>query len=361
MTLLIIYVLVALGFSFLCSIAEAVILSVNPSYVALLEKNHWRTGHALRQMLDDINRPLAAILTLNTVAHTIGAAGAGAQAAAVFGSAYVGIASAVLTLLILVFSEIIPKTLGAYYWRRLVPGTVYGLRLLIPLMLPFVKLSELITSRFAAHSNITGFSRREFAALAELGGEEGKLEEREIKIVKNLLHLRDTRVKDVMTPRMVMFSLPETSTVGDYIEQHGERRFSRVPVYGDHPEAITGFVLRTQLLSAQAEGKSERPLTDFLLELPALPDKTSLSHAFEYFLETRAHIMLVVDEYGGVQGLVTLEDLLETLLGLEIVDEGDSVADLQQQARDMWRRRASAMGLSIDEPPPGNERTDPQH
>lgn len=349
MALLILYVAIALGFSFLCSIAEAVILSVNAPYLALLEKSNRRSGRLLRRLLGDINKPLAAILTLNTVAHTIGAAGAGAQAAVVFGSAYVGVASAVLTLLILVFSEIIPKTLGAYYWRALAPATAYTLQLLIPAMYPFVKLSELLTRRFAQHANLSGFSRREFAAMADIGAQEGELATREIRILKNLLLLRDSAVEDVMTPRTVMFVLPETMTVAEYFRKHGNSRFSRIPVYRDEPERITGFVLRNSLLAAQAEDQFDKPLEHFRRELPALLNKTSLSLAFESFLETRSHIMLVVDEYGGVEGLVTLEDLIETLLGLEIVDESDRTADLQQLARDLWRRRAQAMGLEVEE------------
>ena len=349
MFMLIVYVLVALVFSFLCSIAEAVLLSVRTSYIGLLEQDGRRVGKILRGLQAEINRPLAAILTLNTIAHTVGAAGAGAQAAAVFGNQWLGLASAILTFLILVFSEIIPKTLGARYWRQLAPATAHGLRALIWLLKPFVVMAELFTRSLGGSEKPQGVDRAEFAAMAVEGTRVGALAEKESHILQNLLRLRETRVEAAMTPRTVVFSLPETLTVSEFFHAHGAMRFSRMPIYRDESEKVTGFVLRSDLLLAQARGNTDTPLATYRRAMPALPETASLSRAFDEFLRQRAHLMVIVDEYGSVEGILTLEDILETLIGLEIVDEGDTATDMQQHARRLWRRRARDMGIDIEE------------
>jgi CBS domain containing-hemolysin-like protein len=347
MTLLFAYVAFALGFSFLCSIAEAVLLSVTTAHITLLEQEGRSSGTLLRQFKSDINKPLAAILTLNTIANTMGAAGVGAQAAIVFGSSWVGVASAALTLSILIFSEIIPKTLGATYWRSLATSVAHGLKILVWLLHPFVVLSEALTRGIARNREIEGFSREEFAAMADLGEQEGQLEERESRILKNMFLLHETRVSDVMTPRPVVFSLPESLTVSEYFASHYDSRFSRIPVYAEDREQLTGFVLKDDLLLAQARSNTGNTLLTYRRELPALLDSTSLSDAFEEILHRRAHIIMIVDEYGGMEGIITLEDILETLLGLEIIDESDKTADMQQHARRMWKKRAQSMGINI--------------
>ena len=346
MTLLVVYVLIALLFSFLCSIAEAVILSVTPPYVALLDKNGRRAGTLLRAQVDDIGKPLAAILTLNTIAHTVGAAGAGAQAAKVFGSAYLGVASAVLTLLILIFSEIIPKTLGAHYWRPLAPAVAHGLHWMVRLLYPFVLLSEWITRHMTDGPRLSGFSRSELQAMAEVGAREGSIGQQESDIVRNLFRLNRTTVSAAMTPHTVMFTAPRDATVGEFFEAHDQMPFSRIPVWGDDPDDVVGFVLRADLMLAQARGQGERTLGEFLRDLPALPETLSLAAAFDELVRTRAHIVLIVDEFGDVQGLLTLEDIIETLLGLEIVDESDTEADMQKVARRLWEQRARRLGLT---------------
>ena len=348
MLLLLIYISIALVFSFFCSIAEAVILSVTSAHIALLEKEGKTSGKLLRRLKADINKPLAAILTLNTIAHTVGAAGAGAQAANVFGSAYVGIASAVLTLLILVFSEIIPKTLGAHYWRQLASLTAYSLKALVLIFYPFVWLSEQLTRKLTHGPTLTGLSRREFSAMAELSFKEGQLGEFESTVVRNLLRLRHTPISDAMTPRTVVFSLPETLLVEEFFQKYDQVRFSRIPIYAETRDEVTGFVLRSDLLLAQARGNANKALKTYSRELPVLLATMSLSKAFDEFMRRRAHIILAVDEYGGIKGLLTLEDLLETVLGLEIVDEGDKDVDMQQLARRLWKRRAKEMNLDID-------------
>lgn len=345
MTLLVLYVLIALGFSFLCSIAEAVVLSVTPTYVALLEREGKPSASVLRALREEIHRPLAAILTLNTIAHTVGAAGAGAQAAVVFGSQYLGLASAVLTLLILIFSEIIPKTMGARHWRTLAPATAYTLRFLVWILYPFVVLSEKITGGAAESNTLSGFSRSEFAAMAEVSAEEGQLAQREAEILKNLMALRQIKVHDAMTPRTVIFSLSAESTVEEYFHRHDHVRFSRIPIYEDDPDAVIGFVLRSDMLLAQGRGNTHKHLSDYRRDMPSLPETITLARAFNLLTHQDSHIALVVDEYGDLQGLLTLEDIIETLLGLEIVDEGDMSVDMQDLARRKWRKRAKKMGL----------------
>ena len=348
MILLVIYISIALLFSFLCSIAEAVILSISPAYIALLEKEGKPAGKVLRHLKEDINKPLAAILTLNTITHTMGAAGAGAQAAFVFGDAYVGVASAVLTLLILIFSEIIPKTLGAHFWRGLAPITAYGLRALVWLLYPFVKMSEWLTRGMTHGPTLSGFSREEFAVMAELSEKEGELVQKEMVILKNLLLFRETQVRDAMTPRTVVFSLPESLRIEEFFYKYDHIRFTRIPIYKDNQEQVTGFVLRSDLLLAQARGNTDTLLSNYCRPMSALLDTMSLSQAFDELMNQRAHIVLIVDEYGGMSGILTLEDVLETLLGLEIVDEGDKAEDMQKLAHNLRRKRLKAMGVEFD-------------
>jgi CBS domain containing-hemolysin-like protein len=330
-------------------VAEAVILSITHPYISVLEEEGNRAAPILREMKRDINDPLAAILTLNTTAHTIGAAGAGAQAAVVFGSGSVGVASAILTFMILVFSEIIPKTLGANYWRQLAPVTAYTLRFLIWILYPFVVMSAMLTRLLSHESHHGHFRKEEFTAMAKAGVEEGKLDLHESLILKNLFLLKETQVADVMTPRTVVFSLDEQLLVREYFDKHHSSRFSRIPVYKGDRDHVTGFVLRSDLLLSHARGNSENNLEVYRREMPALPDNSSLQAAFEQFIEKRGHIMLVVDEYGSMEGILTLEDILETILGIEIVDEGDTIDDMRKLARRLWRKRAIRMGLEVDD------------
>jgi len=349
MSLLITFVLLAVIVSFVCSISEAVMLSVTPAYVTLLVQQGKKSGSQLARLHADIRKPLSAILTLNTIANTVGAAGVGAQAAVVFGSTYVGVASGALTLLILVFSEIIPKTLGAHYWRQLAPLVSHLMRFLVLALYPFVLLSELLTRGMTDEPTLSGFSRQEFAAMADLSAEQGALGQRESEVVKNLLALRQTPIEAAMTPRTVVFSLPDTTTVEEFFHRHEQQPFSRIPIFhGDH-DNVTGFVLRSDLLLAQARGNNRKTLAKYRREMPSLPETITLSRAFNELQQEHSHMALVVDEYGDMQGILTLEDIMETLLGLEIVDESDDTIDMQQLARRRWRRRAREMGLDIEE------------
>jgi CBS domain containing-hemolysin-like protein len=352
MTLLLFYVALALGVSFLCSVMEAVLLSVSPSFMAQMEQRGGWLGRKLRALKDDIDRPLAAILSLNTIAHTVGAAGAGAQAASIYGDAYVGIISAVLTFLILVLSEIIPKTLGAVYWRQLTPVVV---RILIPtiwFMWPLVKLAEGLTKLLARGRKKVLVSREEFTALAELGAQEGVFHEDESRLLKNLFRFRQVRARDIMTPRTVVFALRETLTVAETLAAHQDLRFSRIPVYGKDDDDVTSFVLKSDILLRAAQQQGDIPLSDLKRPILIVPPDLPLRDLFERLMNERAHLALVVDEYGGTAGLVTMEDLVETLLGLEIVDETDAHQDMQELARQQWFKRARRLGIVPDDAEP---------
>ncbi|MEZ4702635.1 MAG: hemolysin family protein [Rhodothermales bacterium] len=345
MTLLILYVLLATGVSFLCSIMEAVILSITPSYIARLEQEGRPLGKQIRALKAHIDRPLAAILSMNTMANTMGAAGAGAQAAIVFDNQVVGVFSAILTFIILVFSEIIPKTVGALYWRRLAPIVVRILTPLIWILWPLVKLSQGITLLLARNKRGSSFSREEFTALAEVGQQEGVFHENESRILKNLFRFTTIRVKDIMTPRIVVFALSEAMTIDEVMAAHEEFRFSRIVVYRESRDHVVGYVLKDDMLLKAAQGNGSMQLAKLAREIMVVPDALPISALLDRLLDRLDHIAMVVDEYGGFAGIVTMEDVVETLLGMEIVDEADNIKDLQEWARQQWTRRARRLGL----------------
>jgi CBS domain containing-hemolysin-like protein len=345
MGLLLLFVGVALAVSFLCSLMEASLLSVTPSYVAAVEVKHRGTGALLRQLKRDIDQPLAAILTLNTIANTFGATAAGAQAAKVFGSAYIAVFSAVLTLAILFLSEIIPKTLGALYWRRLAPFTARLLWVLIPLLWPLVALARQLTRLMSRKPQTAAVHREEFRALAELGAREGVFRVEESRVLRNLFRMSSLRAKHIMTPRIVLFMVPETATVGDVLARHTEFRFSRIPVYAQDLDDVTGYVLKDDVLLCGARDQHTRRMSELRREILVVPESLPLPPLLERFLDSREHIALVVDEYGGTAGVVSMEDVVETVLGMEIVDEADKHKDMQELAREQWVKRARRLGL----------------
>lgn len=332
---------VALGVSFYCSIAEAVLLSVTTPHIQILEQGGHKAAHHLRSMKADIDRPLAAILSLNTIAHTMGAAGVGGQVNLIYGNQWLGVASAILTILILVFSEIIPKTIGAYYWRTLVPSISFSLHYLVIALTPLVALLQMITRMIAPKGNAEAFSRNELMAMTELGFDSGSLSHEEFRIISNLFALKKIRLREVMTPRMVLYSVAKTMTVEEFFFQSMKQRFSRIPVYDKYSTDIIGFALRSDLLLAQARGNSDELVENYMRELPALLDTMSVLHALNQMTNTKSHITLVVNEYGDVAGIITLEDILETLLGLEIIDESDTIDDMQKLVKKHIKKRNS--------------------
>lgn len=358
-TLLVVFATASIVFSFLCSIAEAVLLSVSPSYAEALKERHAGASKLLVDLKENIDRPLAAILTLNTIAHTMGAVGVGAEAAAIWGNVGVGVASGVMTILILVLSEIIPKTIGAVYWRALSVPTAYSVRALIRIVWPIVWLSEFATRMFAREKNAEPVTRNEIAAVAEMSAESGELRTVENRVLNNLLTLDSLTVNDIMTPRTVILAFPQDATVGEILNEHPGLPVSRIPIYSESIDNVTGFVLKMDLLLAQARDESDMPLSDLRRDLPAIPASASLSAMFELFIKERHHLALVVDEYGGTDGLVSMEDLIETLLGIEIVDEEDVAEDMQRLARQHWERRAAVLGFQIPAEKPKRGQPEP--
>ncbi len=355
MGLLVFFFLLSICLSFLCSIWEAVLLSITPSYVGRLKQE----GSALAPMLEgfkaDIDRPLSAILTLNTIAHTAGAIGVGAQAGALFGEhsiplgvtsvSYESVIAALMTLAILVLSEIIPKTLGANLWQVLTPFTVHSVKLLVLALSPFVWMSSLITRALKREKDKSVFSRADFMAMTQTGAETGALQEQESTIIENLLRLGSVLVEDVMTPRTVMVTADEEQTLQALFETSPRHRFSRIPIWRGSRDEVTGFILKDDLLEGIVRGRGDQPLKELRKDVLFVPQRKPLPELFDALTRERAHLAIAVDEFGGVVGLVTMEDVLETILGLEIVDELDAVADLQTLARDRWRKRAKELGL----------------
>ncbi len=346
MFLLFVYLFIALFFSFLCSLLEATLLSITPSFIAAKVNENKSYGKTLKKFKEEIDTPLAAILTLNTFAHTIGAAGVGAQAQKVWGNEYLSIVSAVLTLLILILSEIIPKTIGATFWKGLARFTATTLQILIysPLY-PFIILSKFITRILNRKKAKTVFSRAEFQAMTEIGIQEGIFKEEESKILINLMKFNYIVVKSIMTPRVVVVAASQENTVKEFFEKKEKLRVSRIPIYHENIDEITGYVLKDDLMEKMIDNKTNVKLKSLGRNLMVVNEKMPIIRLFYRFIEEKEHIAMVVGEYGEMAGIVTMEDVIETLLGTEIMDELDNVEDMQKQAMKVWERRAKRLGL----------------
>jgi CBS domain containing-hemolysin-like protein len=355
--LLIVYVLLALAGSFVCSIAEAVLLCITPTYIESLRMEHPNRAKLLRKLRQEsVDQSFAAILTLNTIAHTVGAIMAGIQAKAVFGNIWIGLFSAFMTLMILFVSEIIPKTIGAVYWKRLVKITAFLIRGMVYALYPIVWLSEKLTKLIGHGSVAHIFSRDEMIAMAEVGKQGGYIDQHESRIFRNLFRLNTLTVTDIMTPRVVVSALPQDMVIAEALKTSERIPFSRLPVYGQDIDDITGFVLKDQILLMAAQDKPEVKLEALKRNVPAVPETLSLSKLLEDMLTLHQHIAIVVDEYGGTAGIVTLEDVLETLLGIEISDEMDDVEDMRLLARQRWEKRAKKLGINLE-----NEKAEQSH
>ncbi|MGS0537248.1 hemolysin family protein [Pseudoalteromonas sp. SaAl2] len=342
MTLLIVYMLAAIVISFLCSIMEAVLLSITPSYIALLRKQKPKLAKRVEALKQNIDQPLAAILTLNTIAHTAGAAGVGAQAAVVFSDAAVGIASAIMTLLVLVLSEIIPKTLGANHWRALTPIVAKGLIYLVVVLKPFVWFADKLTNLLGRNYDEAFYIRQEIEAMADIGSESGALHQEESEIIRSLLHFRHAKLESIMTPRTVLFKVHKDITVNQYLAEHGSSSFSRVLVYDKNGDDIIGFVHKNDIMLAYHRIGEEYKISKLVKPIYTVPETLYVPTLFHTLLAERTHICLVIDEYGEVQGIATLEDMIEALMGLDIIDEHDQSANMQMVAKQRWRQRLAA-------------------
>lgn len=353
MTLLILYAVVSILFSFLCSILEAVLLSVTPTFINVKKKEKKSYANGLEELKKDVDKPLIAILTLNTVAHTVGAILVGVQAEKAFGSGNnaVGIVSAVMTVLILVVSEIIPKTIGATYWKQLAGFTTRVLNTMIFVFkwTGIIWVLQLFTKMFgkSAHGESV-LSREDFHAMADIAHEEGVFEESESVVIKNLLNFKKVQAKNIMTPRTVLKIASEDQNIKEFFEENKELRFSRIPVYKDRSDNITGFILKDDVYKSVAEDKHDLKLADLKREVLVVNRNVPIPKLFEKLVQAKEHMALVVDEYGSVSGLVTMEDVIETLLGLEIMDESDTIEDLQVLARKNWENRAKRLGIIDD-------------
>ncbi len=344
--LLVVYVLLALVFSFLCSIAEAVLLSITPAFIEDQKKKRPKRAALLKKLKQDsVDRSLAAILSLNTIAHTVGAIGAGAQATIVMGSKWFGLFSAFMTLMILFLSEIVPKTIGAVYWTRLAGMTALFVYALINILYPIVWISEKLTKFISHGQDGHFFSRDEFIAMARVGEQSGHIKDNESRIIRNLFRLDNLKVNDIMTPRSVIAALPENKSVDEIFEYATSKPFSRFPVYGEDIDDISGFVLKDDILLNKARGESEKTLSAISREVLFIPETVNLLVLLESLVNDRNHLAVVIDEYGRTAGVVTLEDLFETLMGIEIVDEMDQIENLQNLARKLWKERAKKLGI----------------
>jgi len=334
---LIFYVVLALGISFLCSVLEAILLSTSVSHVATGVENGKRSAKLMQKHKTEVERPISAILTLNTVAHTVGAAGAGAQAVGIFGEAWFGVISAVLTILILVFSEIIPKTIGATYWKQLNAFAAYSIEWLVLGLFPAVWLLEKTTQLLKSDEAVPTVSRLEIEAMARIGASEGALVEREDRILRNLFHLEKVQVETVMTPRTVVLAFQQDKTVREILAEHSTIPYSRLPLYNESMDDCDGFVLRNELYKTYAMRNPDTPLNELKRPITAVPETNSIASVFDSFINKQNHILLVIDEYGGTAGVLTMEDAIETLLGIEITDESDVVADLRKMAEQRFQ------------------------
>ncbi len=347
MALLITYLAIALLFSFLCSILEAALLSTTGIFINMKLKEGKKYAKRLDYYKKNIDLPLSAILTLNTFAHTIGAAGVGSQVQELWGNEYLAIASVILTLIILIGSEIIPKTLGALHWKELSRFTVFSLRIMInsPLY-PFIILTNFITRRLRkGRSGKSSISEPEFRAITDSVIENRVIEAEESRILQNLMKFQSILVKSIMTPQIVIVAAEESTTIELFYEENQDLGFSRIPIYKQELNQFTGFVLRDEVMEMIIQKRGEEPLKAITRPITAVNEDTPIIRLFSKLIERQAHIAIVVDEYGMVSGLVTMEDLFETLIGLEIVDEMDDVEDMQVLARKNWEVRAKKLGL----------------
>jgi len=343
MELLFFYLFLALFMSFLCSIMESVLLSVPLSYLKIAKESGKKSAIIMTKLKRDVDKSLSAILSLNTISCTVGAAGVGAQAIKIFGEAYFGLVSAILTVLILFLSEIIPKSIGARFWKKLIGFASRGIQVMIVVTYPIVIVSAYIIKIFSKNKMEQTTSREEISALANIGTEEGILEEKENRILQNLIQLKQIKISEIMTPRVVVSVADETISLNVFLQNKDYQRFSRIPVFSEKEGNITGYVFRPTIFETQEEVRNKLKLKDIKRKIVVVPETMPIFNVWEILLEKKEHITLVIDEYGEVDGIATMEDIIETLFGIEIVDERDTVTDMQQYARDRWKLKQETL------------------
>ncbi len=339
MNLLILFFSLAVGISFLCSILEAILLSLNMPYISLLQKKHPRTGKLLKEHKQDISKSIASILILNTIANTLGAAGVGAQAETIFGSSAVFYVSAILTFAILFLSEIIPKTIGTLYWKELAPAAAYFIRFFIWLTFPIILITQFVTDRISKNkSSISSLSKEELLESTLLSEDDGAIDEAESDIIENVLLLDDIKVKEILTPRSVIYAIEESTPIKNVTENDKLFQFSRIPVFKGSIDTITGIVM-TKKIFWQMTQDDTITLQKIKKDIFTINENIPVSKALDLFIKKKEHMFIVVDSYDQTEGILTLEDCVETLLGVEIMDESDNIEDMQAYAKLQMRMR----------------------
>ncbi len=349
MNLLVIYFLGAVIVSFVCSVLESVLLSVTIPFISVLEKEKPKAGALLKQHKHNINKSIASILILNTIANTVGAAAVGAQAERVFGSGALFWVSAILTFAILFAGEIIPKTIGATYWKQLSPLAAYVIKFFIWLTYPVILLTLFVTNRIKKGDEGHSLSKEELLESTLLSEDEGVLDEQESDIIENILKLDDIKVHDILTPRSVVFALDGERTVSDIVKNEADIfKYSRIPVYDGNIEKVTGMILTKHLFSQALKDDSVK-LKAIQKDIYRINEQVPVSWALDLFIEKKEHMFLVLDKYDQVEGIVTLEDCVETILGVEIVDESDAHVDMRELAKLKMRlqRRGQKKDLNL--------------
>lgn len=335
-----VYLFGALAISFMCSVLEAVLLSTPMSFITAKEQEGKKSATVLKDLKNNVDRPVGAILSLNTIAHTIGSAGVGAEVTRIWGDEWFGIASVVLTLLILIFSEIIPKTIGSNSWRSLALPSAGVIKYLIYITYPFVILSELITKLFSTKEkdNAVTVSREEVSAMVDMGTDEGVFKESESRIIKSCLKLSNVKAKEIMTPKIVLEMADESMSLKEFYDAN-DWRFSRIPIFKEDKDNVTGYVLKDIILEELSEDQFDIKLSEMKRPILTFSEDESVFTIWEKMLGMREHISIIVDEFGGLRGVVTMEDVLETMIGVEIVDEQDTTTDMQELAREVYQQR----------------------
>ena len=355
MILLITYALIAIFVSFLCSIWEAVLLSMPDSYVEMKVTAGDPTGPILQDMKADISKPLSAILSLNTIAHTVGAILVGKEAESYFATGgfqlggvdipFTGIVAAFMTLGVLLLSEIIPKSIGANNWKQLAAITARSLKVVTVSMYPLVVMSKFITDRLGNGGHSAKISREELSAIAQMGTREGVFHAGESTIINNLMRFHLIKTRSIMTPRTVVRAANQERTISDFYENSSDLPFSRIPVFDTAKDHITGYILKDVLLEKLVKQEGQDLLKSIVRPITVVGEDQDIQSVFNHLLSKREQIALVIDQFGGMAGIVTFEDVIETLLGLEIVDELYSTEDMQYLAHQNWKKRAKALGL----------------
>ncbi|MGJ0334107.1 CNNM domain-containing protein [Aliarcobacter cryaerophilus] len=341
MTLLVTYLLLTLILSFMCSLLEATLLSSTSSYIESLDKKGYspKTVDLAKDVKQNIDKSISSILTLNTFANTMGAAGVGAQAAIIFGSNWQAVIAFALTLMVLFISEIFPKTLGAIYWRKFIVPATYIISFMVKITYPFIFLATFITNTLQkGRKNEANFSKDEIITIVDMSEKEGVLQAKESVLIKNLFKLKNIKAKDIMTPRTVVFAFDSKTTLKEALLNDNLYVYSRIPVYNESIDDIAGVVFKQTILEKRVKKKKKTLLKDIMVPVHKVPENISVSTLFDMFIRMKMHLFIVQDEYGQTSGVVTLEDALETLLGIEIVDEMDQVTDMQEFAKDENKR-----------------------